>query len=141
MCAPGNQQLTGCGQGSSSKCMKSTTIHRLSDLPDGLLYDILSYMPAPEAVLSLWWCEVWKVVPALQANYESEFEDDDEYKFSSFVTRLLRRRARTAPLKVLTIYSRQSQDIDYLIKYARKKSVESLQIGDMTQSAGRRARP
>jgi hypothetical protein len=80
-------------------------------------------------------------VPALQANYESEFEDDDEYKFSSFVTRLLRRRARTAPLKVLTIYSRQSQDIDYLIKYARKKSVESLQIGDMTQSAGRRARP
>jgi hypothetical protein len=31
------------GQGSSSKCMKSTTIHRLSDLPDGLLQVILPW--------------------------------------------------------------------------------------------------
>jgi hypothetical protein len=66
-------------------------------------------------------------------NYESEFEDDDEDKFINFVTRLLRCRAHIAPLKVLNIYSNQSQDKDYWIKYARKKSVESLQIGDITR--------
>jgi hypothetical protein len=52
----------------------------------------------------------------LQENYESEFEDDDEDKFSNFVTRLLRCRASTATLKVLSIYSNQSQAIDYWIK-------------------------
>jgi hypothetical protein len=101
--------------------MKSTTIHRLSALPNGLLQDILSYLPTPEvdrtSILSLQWHKIWKVVHAHQANYESEFEDDDEDKFSNFVTRLLRCRARTAPLKVLNFYSNQSQDIDYWIKY------------------------
>jgi hypothetical protein len=116
MCALGNQQLTDGGQGSSSKCMKSTTIHRLSHLPNRLLHDILSYLPTPKAVhtsiLSLWWRKLWKVVPAQQANYESEFEDDDDDdKFNNFVTRLLRCRAHTTPLKVLNIYSNQSQDI------------------------------
>jgi hypothetical protein len=117
MCALGNQQLTDGGQGSSSKCMKSTTIHRLSDLPNGLLHDILSYLPTPEAVhtsiLSLRWCKVWKVMHVLQPNYESEFEDDDDDddKFNNFVTQLLRCRAHTTPLKVLNIYSNQSQDI------------------------------
>jgi hypothetical protein len=115
MCALGNQQLTGGGQGSSSKRMKSTTIHRLSDLPNGLLHDTLSYLPTPKAVntsiLSIRWRKLWKVVPAQQADYESEFEDDDEDKFNNFVTRLLRCRAHTTPLKVLNIYSNQSQDI------------------------------
>jgi hypothetical protein len=101
--------------------MKSTTINRLSDLPDGLLHDILSYLPTPEAVhtsiLSLRWCKVWKVMHVLQPNYESEFEDDDEDKFSNFVTRLLRCQAHTAPLKVLSIYSNQCQDKVYGIKY------------------------
>jgi hypothetical protein len=53
----------------------------------------------------------------LQATHESVFEDGDEDKFNNFVTRLLRCQARITPLKVLNIYSNQSQVIEYWVKY------------------------
>lgn len=95
MSTAGNQLSTSVPC-SSTKCVTSRATYRISDLPDGVLQDILSYLPASEVVrksiLSSQWRELWTAVPYLQADQESEFGYDKD-RFIDFASCLLKRRS------------------------------------------------
>ncbi|KAM1164437.1 hypothetical protein ACFX13_024590 [Malus domestica] len=92
------------------------SIDRISNLPNDVLYQILSLLPfkytARTSVLSRRWRYLWTSVPVLDfcAGFTSEVDDT---KRMQFITTVLTRRQENSNIKVFRIASEESRDASF----------------------------
>ncbi|KAL6652713.1 hypothetical protein ACP70R_011638 [Stipagrostis hirtigluma subsp. patula] len=106
---------------------------RLSDLPDGLLHAVLSFLPAPQmvrtSVLSRRWVDLWRTAPCVNADMAEfgitslSFHRNLEQrwsKFEAFTTSLLLLRSAAASLDKFRLCApgRFPQDVDRWVRHA-----------------------
>ncbi|KAJ3688199.1 hypothetical protein LUZ61_017363 [Rhynchospora tenuis] len=118
------------------KKMRAENSDRISNLPDSLLVEILSWLDAWEAVqtciLSKRWRSLWTFVPYLYFDF-ADFGDDAEW-FNNFVSSFLRLRDDATNVHTFTLrYSvPRDTDVDDLVNawilYALDHKVKNLEV-------------
>ncbi|OEL31461.1 hypothetical protein BAE44_0007521 [Dichanthelium oligosanthes] len=114
----------------SGSTSRADTCDRLSDLPDGILHVVMSFLPARHAVqtsvLSRRWRNLWCSMPSISIN-EREFEvrgycqiQERWDEFEDFITNLLSYRCNSVSLDRFQIYahSHSQQTVDRWIRHS-----------------------
>lgn len=96
-------------------------VDRLSELPDSLILEILSFLAMRDvktSLLSKRWEDLWKTVPGFDFRYSTENDLD---KFKSFVNRAVA-LWRGAKIRKFSL----SYMFDSLLRFAIEKQVEEI---------------
>jgi len=116
----------------SSSWRSIPTADRISDMPDSILCQILSFHPtkfaATTSVLSKRWKPVWLAVPTLDFDQETfnSFESFHEFVWLAMFTRDKKNSIHSFTLKCGESARFNQRDLDKIFKFVMERGIENL---------------